>query len=279
MTSSAHHASVASAILGIGLLGAPAQAADANLTAAPVVHAEIWPELRPSVTDSASAKAFVADLLHRMSTQEKVGQIIQADISSIKPDDLLEYPLGSISSGGTSAPNDNDYSPPKDWLALADAFFEANRARGGTYVPLLWGTDAVHGHNNIPGATIFPHNIGLGAANDPELVRKIGEVTAQEMATTGEEWTFAPTVAVARDDHWGRTYESYSEDPEIVASTPVPSFRVFRAFREVPASFGTVMYWLRRSTSWATVERRTAKTRAIIWQANRSCATFTFPAT
>ncbi|WP_051329507.1 glycoside hydrolase family 3 protein [Geminicoccus roseus] len=157
------------------------------------------------------------ELVSRLTVEEKVGQIIQADIASITPEDLHRYPLGAILSGGTSAPNHNDYSPAKDWLALADAFYDANRARGGTYVPLLWGTDAVHGHNNIIGATIFPHNIGLGAAHNPELMRRIGEVTATEVQVTGEDWTFAPAVSVARDDHWGRTYESYSEDPELVA--------------------------------------------------------------
>ena len=83
-------------------------------------------------------------------------------------------------------------------------------------MPLIWGSDAVHGHNNVIGATLFPHNIGLGAANNPELLRRIGEVTATEVAVTGLDWTFGPTVAVPRDDRWGRTYEGYSEDPEIV---------------------------------------------------------------
>ena len=83
-------------------------------------------------------------------------------------------------------------------------------------VPVLWGTDAVHGHNNIPGATIFPHNIGLGAARDPELIRRIGEITALEVRVTGLDWAFSPTVAVARDARWGRTYESYSENPQLV---------------------------------------------------------------
>ena len=89
-------------------------------------------------------------------------------------------------------------------------------APGPRVIPVLWGTDAVHGHNNIPGATIFPHNIGLGAARDPELIRRIGEVTALEVRVTGLDWAFSPTVAVARDARWGRTYESYSENPEVV---------------------------------------------------------------
>jgi beta-glucosidase len=180
------------------------------------VHLETWPQVEPLLLDN-DLEVRVTDLLQRLSLEEKIGQIIQADIASITPEDLRRYPLGSILSGGTSGPNGNDYSPPKDWLELADAFHDANRARGGTYVPLLWGTDAVHGHNNIIGATIFPHNIGLGASRSPDLMRQIGQVTAREVAVTGEDWTFAPAVSVARDDHWGRTYESFSEDPEIVA--------------------------------------------------------------
>src|SRR5581483_3886993 len=82
--------------------------------------------------------------------------------------------------------------------------------------PIIWGTDAVHGHNNVVGATIFPHNIGLGAAHDPDLIERIGAITAREVAVTGIDWVFAPTLAVVRDDRWGRTYEGYSEDPEIV---------------------------------------------------------------
>ncbi len=197
----------------------PARAQDAPIlpAAASQVHPEIWPKSAPAIINDSKLEANVANLLDRLTIEEKIGQIIQADIVHIAPDDLRLYPLGSILSGGNSAPNNNDYAVPREWLALADAFYDANRARGGTYVPLLWGTDAIHGHNNIVGATIFPHNIGLGAARDPELMRQIGQVTAREIAVTGEDWTFAPAVSVARDDHWGRTYESYSEDHEIVA--------------------------------------------------------------
>ncbi|MEM9402065.1 MAG: glycoside hydrolase family 3 N-terminal domain-containing protein [Pseudomonadota bacterium] len=153
-----------------------------------------------------------------MSTAEKVGQLIQADITHITPDDLLVYPLGSILNGGNSAPDNDVRIGAEAWLSLADAYFDANKARGGTYIPLIWGTDAVHGHNNVVGATIFPHNIGLGAARDPDLMKRIGQVTALETVVTGQDWSFAPTVAVARNDRWGRTYESYSEQPEVVAS-------------------------------------------------------------
>uniref|UniRef100_UPI0025DC972F glycoside hydrolase family 3 protein n=1 Tax=uncultured Microbulbifer sp. TaxID=348147 RepID=UPI0025DC972F len=106
-----------------------------------------------------------------------------------------------------------------DWRQLADDYFAASMdtSDGGVAIPIIWGSDAVHGHNNVIGATLFPHNIGLGATRDPELIRRIGEATAREVAVTGVDWTFAPTIAVVRDDRWGRTFESYSEDPAIVA--------------------------------------------------------------
>ncbi|HZP21012.1 MAG TPA: glycoside hydrolase family 3 protein [Bauldia sp.] len=182
-----------------------------------VAHPERWPEGRSPVRRDPEIEAFVAGVLGRMTVEEKVGQIIQADIGTARPEDLLRYPLGSILNGGDSGPNGNDRAPAADWLALADAFYDAALRRGGTWVPLLWGIDAVHGNNNIPGATLFPHNIGLGATRDRELVRQIAEATAVEIRATGMEWSFAPSLAVARDDRWGRTYESYSEDPEIVA--------------------------------------------------------------
>jgi beta-glucosidase len=145
-----------------------------------------------------------------------VGQLIQADIGSITPDDLQHYPLGSILNGGNSSPRDDKLAAPSEWLTLADRFYDAATAVSPIGLALLWGTDAVHGHNNIPGATLFPHNIGLGAARDPELIRRIGEITALEVRVTGLDWAFSPTVAVARDARWGRTYESYGENPSLV---------------------------------------------------------------
>lgn len=160
-------------------------------------------------------------IMSRMTLREKVGQVIQADIGSITIEDLKKYPLGSLLNGGNSAPNENNRSPAEDWVVLADRFYEASKlaySDQSLFIPLIWGTDAVHGHNNIPGATVFPHNIGLGATRNPELLRKIGEITARETRVSGHEWTFAPTVAVVRDDRWGRTYEGYSEDPSVTAS-------------------------------------------------------------
>ncbi len=120
-------------------------------------HPALWPHAAsPAALSDARAEAFVADLMGRMTVEEKVGQLIQADISAITPDDLLTYPLGSILAGGNSGPWGDDKAPAQKWLDLARAFREANARRGGTVVPLIYGIDAVHGHNNVPGATIFP---------------------------------------------------------------------------------------------------------------------------
>lgn len=184
---------------------------------AAVIHPQRWPKVAPAVVTDGELEAHVEELLARMTPEQKAGQLVQADIGSITPDELRHYPLGSILNGGNSSPHDDKLAAPGEWLALADRFYDASVGTAvDPQVPVLWGTDAVHGHNNIPGATIFPHNIGLGAARDPELIRRIGQVTALEVRVTGLDWAFSPTVAVARDARWGRTYESYSENPELV---------------------------------------------------------------
>ncbi len=160
----------------------------------------------------------VEALLKRMTLEQKVAQMIQAEIKFVTPEDLRQYGLGSILNGGGSFPNNDKHASVDDWLALADAYYQASvdSSAGSAGIPVIWGTDAVHGHNNVVGATLFPHNIGLGAANDPALIKRIAQATAREVAATGIDWLFAPTVAVARDDRWGRTYESYSDQPGIV---------------------------------------------------------------
>ena len=188
-------------------------------------HADpaLWPHAAsPAAMTDAATEAFVADLLGRMTVEEKVGQMIQADIASIKPEDLLIYPLGSILAGGNSSPGGDERASAGKWVDLAQAFRAANAQRKGTVVPLIYGIDAVHGHNNVVGATIFPHNIGLGAARDPDLIRRIGQATALEVAVTGADWTFGPTLAVPRDDRWGRAYEGYAENPEIQRAYAAP---------------------------------------------------------
>ena len=190
------------------------------VSAAATAHPAQWPVLPMKLKRDARVEARVDALLARMSVEDKVGQLIQVDIASITPRDLETYKFGSILNGGNSAPNNDELAPAAEWLKLFDAFYDASvkRSDGRPVVPVIWGTDAVHGANNIVGATLFPHNIGLGAMRDPALIRKIGAVTAAETAATGIDWSFAPTVAVVQDDRWGRTYESYSEDPAIVAS-------------------------------------------------------------
>jgi beta-glucosidase len=183
-----------------------------------VVHPDQWPTVQAALAPDPTLESRLNAMISAMTLEQKVGQVIQPDIASITPEDLRHYDLGSILNGGNSSPNGDEFAPPSEWLALADRFYDASMdvAHGAHPIPTMWGTDAVHGHNNIVGATIFPHNIGLGAARDPSLIRKIGEITACEVRITGLDWSFGPTLAVVRDIRWGRSYESYSEDPEIV---------------------------------------------------------------
>ncbi len=178
-----------------------------------------WPKLKPAGIVTPAVEAQIDALMAKMTLEEKVGQTIQADINFIKPEELKTYPIGSILAGGNSSPGGNERATPDAWLKLADDYWRAALERPtNAKIPLLFGIDAVHGHSNLVGAVIFPHNVGLGAAHDPELIKKIGEVTANEMSLAGVDWTFAPTVAVARDKRWGRSYEAYSENPADVAA-------------------------------------------------------------
>lgn len=182
------------------------------------IHPELWPPAATPVALDPVMERAIDDLLQRMTLEEKVGQVIQPSITTITPEDVRTYKFGSVLNGGGGWPGDIRKARPADWLALADAFFEASMDTSGgrQAIPVIWGSDAVHGHSNVIGATLFPHNVGLGAMRNPELIRRIGEVTAAEMSVTGIDWNFSPTVAVALDDRWGRAYESYSEDPELV---------------------------------------------------------------
>ncbi len=196
----------------------PAPAAQAEDPAA--VHPEIWPAPKWPFDKDAALEEKVAALLKKMTVEEKVGQTVQGDIASITPADMKKYHLGSVLNGGGSAPGNDEFAPPGKWLALADEFYAASidTSDGGVGIPMIWGTDAMHGHSNIVGAVLFPHNVGLGATRNPKLLGEIARVTAEQVRTTGFEWTFAPTVTVPQDDRWGRAYEGYSEDPGVVAS-------------------------------------------------------------
>jgi beta-glucosidase len=209
-------AALSLAALGLFCLSAAGGAPNSHSQSVPL---EAWPAVQPVALDRAT-EGFVDQLLQQMTLEEKIGQMIQADIASISPAQLTQYKLGSILAGGNAAPNDNPRTTPEAWLSLTDAFYRAALAApvdGHPAIPILFGIDAVHGNSKIIGATIFPHNVALGATHDANLVRRIGEVTAAEVAAEGIDWTFAPTVAVVRDVRWGRSYESYSEAPQLVA--------------------------------------------------------------
>lgn len=180
-----------------------------------------WPSAKsPAAITDRTTERRIDRMLRVMTVEQKVGQLIQADISTITPADLAVYPLGSILAGGNSGPYGNERANAADWNKLVGEFRAASVKPGGAgaEIPILFGVDAVHGHSNLPGATIFPHNIGLGAAHDPDLIRRIGAATAAEVAGSGIEWTFAPTLAVPQDLRWGRSYEGYSSDPKLIAA-------------------------------------------------------------
>ena len=183
-------------------------------------HPDQWPSYKYPWKPSPEADARIKALIAKMTIEEKVGQTVQADLCCITPKDLKKYKLGSILVGGNTGPYNDDFAAPPLWLKAADEFYEASvdKSDGGVGIPVIWGIDAVHGHSNIIGATLFPHNVGLGATRDLDLIERIGHVTAKEIRVTGQEWTFAPTVTVPQDYRWGRSYEGYSSDPELVTS-------------------------------------------------------------
>ncbi|OIV90072.1 hypothetical protein TanjilG_01526 [Lupinus angustifolius] len=155
----------------------------------------------------------IDDLIERMTLEEKIGQMVQIERSVASADVINKYFIGSVLSGGGSVPKKQ--ASAEDWVDMVNDFQRgALSTRLG--IPMIYGIDAVHGHNNVYNATIFPHNIGLGATRDPKLMKKIGEATALEVRATGIQYAFSPCIAVCRDPRWGRCYESYSEDHKIV---------------------------------------------------------------
>ncbi|GIF12863.1 glycoside hydrolase family 3 N-terminal domain-containing protein [Actinoplanes teichomyceticus] len=183
----------------------------ATVAAAPAVSAAaVLPYQDPSLPVADR----VSDLLSRMSVDDKVGQMVQAERAKVSAQQITQYRLGSVLSGGGSAPTPNS---PAGWADMYDAYQRGALATP-LQIPMIYGIDAVHGNNNVYGSTIFPHNIGLGATRDPALVERIGQATADEVAGAGLDWTFAPCVCVARNDRWGRTYESFGEDPALATA-------------------------------------------------------------
>lgn len=190
------------------LLAAGTALVPAGVSAAPAV--------KPPLYKDASKPVFqrVDDLMRRMSLNDKIAQMLQAERGSATPASAAKLRLGSILSGGGSSPTPNT---PESWADTYDAY---QRAAIDTPlgIPTIYGVDAVHGNNNVYGSTVFPHNVGLGAAHDPALVQKIGRATAEEVSATGVDWDFAPCLCVVQDERWGRSYESFGEKPENAVS-------------------------------------------------------------
>lgn len=170
----------------------------------------------------------VADLLARMTIEEKLGQMMQVDLSVVRshPELLIQYNIGSVLSGGGSAPLAGTL--PAHWADMYDTL-QTYALQTRLQVPIIYGIDAVHGHNNVYGATIFPHNIGMGCTRNPALMQQAARVTATEMAATGVDWTFAPCIAVPRNERWGRTYEGFGETPELAQLFGAAAVRGFQA--------------------------------------------------
>ena len=183
------------------------------------VHPDAWPRATWPLPKDAALEQRVSALMAKMTVEEKVGQLIQADILSVTPDDVRKYHLGAILAGGNSKPRGTVTATVDEWKTASEAFYRAAMEAKSNHepIPLLFGIDAVHGHNNVVGATLFPQNSALGNAHDPQLIREIGAATAAEVRATGINWTFAPTLAVPQDERWGRAYEGYSQDPKLVA--------------------------------------------------------------
>lgn len=202
--------------LAVGLLPAPGQAAPTVPVAVTGTENETTRAAEPAYrNERLPVDQRVADLLGRMTLAEKVGQMAQAERADVAADPSLvtTYGLGSVLSGGGSVPASNT---PEGWADMVDTL-QAAALETRLGIPLLYGVDAVHGHGNLQGATVFPHNIGLGATRDPRLLEKIGHITAKETRASGPQWNFSPCLCVARDDRWGRTYESFGETPQLVA--------------------------------------------------------------
>jgi beta-glucosidase len=197
---------------------AMAKSADAAVTHVPQpTHYTDWPAITSTIKADPSLEARVRKIVVSMSLAQKIGQMTQAEIKSITPAQVTKFYIGSVLNGGGSWPRMDKHAGIKDWLSLSDRFYDASMATDAAIkLPIIWGTDAVHGDSNVFGATLFPHNIGLGAAHDPALIEAIGAATARAVRATGVDWAFAPTLAVAQNARWGRTYESFSSEGPLV---------------------------------------------------------------
>jgi beta-glucosidase len=176
-----------------------------------------WPTVVSPIRKDPAMERKIAEIVAGMTLEQKVGQMTQAEIRSITPDQARKYYIGSILNGGGAWPYMNKHASVADWATVSAQFYKASMSSDmKTPIPVIWGTDAVHGHNNVFGAVLYPHNIGLGATRDPQLIGEIARRTAATVRATGITWVFAPTLAVVQNPRWGRTYESYSSDPRLV---------------------------------------------------------------
>ncbi|WP_343732409.1 glycoside hydrolase family 3 N-terminal domain-containing protein [Duganella sp.] len=193
-------------------------ALSANAIAAPAARPLTdWPHITSAVKQDKAMEARIKEIVAGMTLAQKIGQMTQPEIKFSTPEDIRKYYIGSVLNGGGSWPQNNKHASAADWVKLADAYYDASMSTDmKVQIPVIWGIDAMHGNSNMYGATLFPHNIGLGAARDPKLVADMAKSVAKAVRATGIDWVFAPTLAVVRDDRWGRTYESFSEDPAIV---------------------------------------------------------------
>jgi beta-glucosidase len=197
------------------------------------LHYSDWPRIESRIRSDADQEVWIDRVVSAMTIEQKVGQMTQAEMSTLfdratgsyRMAEVTQYALGSVFGGGGVWPYGDKHASVQDWISVADGVWEASPVvavpvNGGApeqiRIPAFWGQDAVHGHGAVFGATLFPHNIGVGATGDTRLAYEIGRATARAVRATGVDWTFGPCVAVARHDRWGRTYESFSEDPGLV---------------------------------------------------------------
>lgn len=236
-----------------GLVGAMLMMTGAN--AAQLTE---WPSITSAIGRNAQIEARVAQIVAGMTLAQKVGQMTQPEIQFITPEQVRQYYIGSVLNGGSSWPGKNKHATPAEWVALADRYYDASMSTDSAVkVPVIWGIDAIHGNSAVYGATLYPHNIGLGAAHDAQLVGQIGVATARAVRAIGINWVFAPTLAVVQDDRWGRTYESFSEDGALVKTY---ASAYVSGFQGNLKQDGNVI--ATASISWVTAARSKARTRA-----------------
>ncbi|MBN8886597.1 MAG: glycoside hydrolase family 3 protein [Rudaea sp.] len=209
----------------LALAGCPTQTTKhASTTSAPA-NAEIrddaglaeWPQVTSPIKPDAAVEARIRKIVAGMTIEQKIGQMTQADIRKITPDEVRRFYIGSVLNGGNTQPENIRGASFAQWREATARYHAAALATDmPVKIPLIWGTDAVHGHGIVAGATVFPHNMGLGATHDAALVREIAAATARQVRATGIDWVFAPTLAVVQNYRWGRSYESFSSDPAVV---------------------------------------------------------------